>query len=120
MTTYRALLSTYTPAQTEYEEALDRHHRLHVVVRAVFDHDWEYHLLVQQCTSGPAARLLGMKQWEYALYFCGAGEVIHICTFFDATRCPFVEAASMVEEWEASGCGHYGGRSNSVESDIFD
>lgn len=118
MSPYAHILTKYAPGQTELE-VRDGPHVHHVVVLAVFDHDWEQHVLVQQCTTGPIARALGMHKWEFALYFVSAGEAIRIRTFFDATRAPLVEAAAMIECWVESGCWHYGGRSNAVESDIF-
>lgn len=108
----------YTPSQSEYEVCDGSHTRHHVVVRAVFDHDWEQHLLVQQCSTGAVATMLGMDAWEFALYLVSSGDVIHLHTFFDAERCPFAEAAQMVECWERT--GHYGGVLNGVESDSFD
>lgn len=117
MSRYQQLLSEYIPTQTEYEHH-DGVHRHHVIILAVFDHDWEQHLLVQQCTTGGASRLLGMDKWEYVLYYVSGEDVIHIHTFFDAESAPLVEAAQLATCWLKE--GHYGGMSNSVESDSFD
>ncbi len=117
MNEYNALLSQYRPSQTEYDlySGPSGHH---VVILAVFDHDWEQHLLVQQCSTGPVAEALGMNEWQYAFYYVSGSDIIHVRTFFDAECVPFVEAAEMVAEWVRE--GHYGGTQNAVESDIFD
>lgn len=113
----RLLAKEYVPNQTDYE---CRHaaYTDHIAILAVFDHDWEQHLLVKQCSTGTVARFLGMDKWEYALYYVsGNDNIIHLRTFFDAERTPFVEAAAMVECWQRT--GHYGGTTNAVESDAF-
>lgn len=117
MREHHEMLAQYRPAQQEYE-AYDGLHGHHVAVLAVFDHDWEQHLLVKQCSTGPAADFLGMNQWEYALYYRNDDAVIHIHTFFDVERTPWVQAAEMVACWSQH--GHYGGTQNAVESDSFD
>lgn len=113
---YEKVLQQYQPSQTEYEnnDGVNTHH---VVILAVFDHDWEQHLLVKQCSTGVLAEFMGMNRWEYALYHA-CDDLTHICTFFDAERSPWVEAAEMVACWSKH--GHYGGKSNAVESDSFD
>jgi hypothetical protein len=114
---YQRLLAQYRPTQTDFEQR-STSGADHVIVRAVFDHDWEQHLLVQQCSTGVAAQLMGLDEWAYALYYVSGDEIIHVRTFFDAPACPFTEAAQMVETWQTE--GHYGGDSNSIESDMFD
>lgn len=113
MNQYARLLTNYRPFQTEFEHEGD-----HVVVLAVFDHDWEQHLLVQQCSTHTAARFLHMDRWEFALYYVCGDDIVHLHTFFDAPSAPLVEAAQMVTTWKQH--GHYGGLSNAVESDSFD
>lgn len=122
MSPYGSILSQHYVGAGEYEWGDDvmRHH---IVVLAIFDHDWQQHVLVQQCSTGPVADAMGMNRWEYAFYFVQGirkrgAEFIHVRTFFDAERAPFVEAAQMVECWTQH--GHYGGTLNSVESDMFD
>lgn len=113
------MLAQYRPAQTEfdvYDERLASGH--HVAILAVFDHDWEQHLLVQQCSTGAVADALGMSEWEYRLYYKQGDLVVHIHTFFDAERTPWAQAAEMVACWSLN--GHYGGTQNAVESDSFD
>ena len=114
MNNYSNLLAQYVPTQAEYSTDDGSHH---VAVLAVFDHDWEQHLLVQQCSTGAAASLLGMNKWEYAFYYVSGSDVVHVRTFFDVEHAPFVEAAQMVAEWVRE--GHYGGTQNAIESDIF-
>lgn len=118
MNPYLALLADWTPARNEFESA-HLGHAHHVAVLAVFDHDWQHHLLVQQCSTGPVAAALGMDEWTYALYLVSDGPVL-IHTFFDrsyADGAPWVEAAALVSCWSRS--GHYDGRSNAFESDTF-
>lgn len=117
MDPYVKLLTQYMPTQTEYE-TYNNGSGEHVVILAIFDHDWEQHLLVQQCSTGVGARLLGLDEWQYAFYYVSSSNIIHVRTFFDAERVPFVEAAQMVAEWMEG--GHYGGTQNAVESDMFD
>lgn len=114
---YHELLAQYRPSQTEYEsyDGVSRHH---IAVLALFDHDWEQHLLVQQCSTGVLADALGLDEWEYALYLVTSSGAIHVHTFFDAERIPWVEAATLVQCWSRN--GHYDGMSNDFESDTFD
>lgn len=111
------LLTQYTPTQTEYE-AYDGSGGHHVAILAVFDHDWEQHLLVKQCSTGTVAHFLGMDRWEYRLYYRQNDMIVHIRTFFDADRTPWTEAAEMIACWTQH--GHYGGTQNAIESDSFD
>lgn len=111
------MLAQYRPAPSEHE-AHDGPTGHHVAVLAVFDHDWEQHLLVKQCSTGPVAHALGMDEWEYRLYYKSGDLVVHTHTFFDAERTPWVEAAEMVACWSRH--GHYGGTVNSFESDTFE
>lgn len=120
MNPYRELLGQYAPSQTEFEAYPSQSCGHHVAILAVFDHDWEQHLLVQQCSTGAVAEALGMNAWEYALYYVSGDDVVHLRTFFDVPhgRPPFAEAAGMVAEWLTT--GHYGGTTNTFEADTFE
>ena len=74
---YTSLLAQFRSGQTEFDSYPHPHEGRHVAVLAVFDHDWEQHLLVQQCSTGPVARLLGMDSWEFALYHVTGDIVTH-------------------------------------------
>lgn len=110
---YHNLLAQFRPGQQEFDR-YDSSGGHHVAILAVFDHDWEQHLLVQQCSTGPVAALLGMDSWEFALYHVTGEMVTLVHTFFDATHKPWVEAATMVAHWSQH--GHYGGLSNAIEA----
>jgi len=108
------LLSTYRPGLPELEHA-DPVGSTYVAVLAEFNHDWQHHLLVKSCHTGPLARLLGMDGWEFSLWFVDHLGPVRVHTFFDAERAPYVEAATMVECWRSH--GHYGGVSNALDAD---
>lgn len=120
MNPYTRVLAQYDPGRRDYYAYVCGGHGHHVTIVAVFDHDWEQHLLVQQCSVGAIAEALGMNAWEYALYYVSGDDVIHLRTFFDVPhgRPPFAEAAQMVAEWLAT--GHYGGATNTFEADTFE
>ncbi len=104
------LVAVFRPGQTDLESQVAA-----VCVLAVFDHDFEWHLLVQVWDKMvPRSE----RRWRYALYFCADGEVSLVCDFPDVAHgdVPFVEAATVVSDvrgrLRAAGavCGVDGGR----------
>jgi hypothetical protein len=72
-------------------------------VLAVFDHDWEAHVLVQEWD-----RLATEPRWVYSLWFVDSAGARRVHEF-DAPwpRVPFAAAAEVVERWRfgAKGTG---------------
>lgn len=67
-----------------------------IEVVAVFDHDHQAHLLVQEWVHGEAD-----PRWTYRLWFRDGGDVVPV-HFFEAAvwpEPPLVEAAAIVSEW---------------------
>lgn len=67
-----------------------------VEVLAVFDHDYQAHVLVQEWD-----HTSDKPDWSYRLWFLDGQIVVPVCPFLDASwpHPPFVQAATIVQEW---------------------
>lgn len=73
-------------------------------VLAVFDHDWERHVLTQHWD-----RTDSTPRWVYALWFLDADGAVLIGTW-RTQRAPLIHVAALVMTWKEH--GHYGGQSS--------
>lgn len=69
-----------------------------VEVIAVFDHDYQAHVLVQEWD-----HTLPEPSWRYRLWFRDGSDIIPVCYFEDAVwpGPPLVEAALLVSDWRS-------------------
>lgn len=67
-----------------------------VEVLAVFDHDYQAHILVQEWDHTSVK-----PNWSYRLWFIDGQIVVPVYSFLDAAwpHPPFVQAATIVQEW---------------------
>lgn len=67
-----------------------------VEVLAVFDHDYQAHVLVQEWDHTSAT-----PNWSYRLWFIDGQIVVPVHSFLDASwpQPPFVQAATIAQEW---------------------
>lgn len=67
-----------------------------VEVLAVFDHDYQAHILVQEWDHTSVK-----PNWSYRLWFTDGQVFVPVHSFLDAAwpMPPFIQAATIVEEW---------------------
>lgn len=79
-------------------------------VLAVFDHDWERHVLTQHWD-----RTEESPRWVYCLWFLDADGAVLINSW-RTKRAPLIHVAALVALWKEH--GHYGGQSSLDPSTI--
>lgn len=89
------LLSTWKYGTHEMKDET-----VYIYIEAIFDHDYETHLLVRQYPTNHEVRA-GEGSY-FSLWFIGHGDVhVSFIASWQRTIPPYIEAATIAEEWYA-------------------